>query len=133
MIEKRKVLIVDDILMNRQILTLLIEKECGEEIEIHSASGGYKAQEMILEHRYEVVLSDFEMPSGTGKELLQFAQLNKIKIPIVIFTGRLDLDTQDFLKLGAYKVILRDQDFVDELTLLLNTMLKVQKLGSQKH
>lgn len=63
-----KVLIVDDFATMRKILSSMLEK-VGIEI-IHEADSAQTAWDMLQKDRYNLVISDYNMPGMTGMELL---------------------------------------------------------------
>lgn len=87
---RQKILVVDDVEINRLILTELF---C-DEYEMIEADNGAQALEIIREHKQDIaaILLDIIMPVMDGVELL--SQLNKEKYlettPVVLITGQND-------------------------------------------
>ena len=110
--EKReKILIVDDIEVNREILAEIFKKD----YEILQAENGLVALEQINQHQDEVVcvLLDLIMPVMDGFEVLTQLRSNGLikKIPVIIITD--DQSTESEFKgysAGVYDVILKPFD-----------------------
>lgn len=64
--ERGRVLVVDDDAVQRATLEGLLS----EEFEVSSASSAKQAERLLALNRYDVVLSDHDMPDGSGVELL---------------------------------------------------------------
>ena len=83
---KTKVLIVDDYAENIKALSLLIESDV---IEIHKASNGEDALNLLLEHEFGLALLDVQMPNMSGFELAKLirgVERGK-KLPIIFVTA----------------------------------------------
>jgi putative two-component system response regulator len=84
---KRKILVVDDLLINRMILAELFS----EQFEVLEAENGLQAMEMIYQYgpALSIVLLDLVMPIMNGFQVLQ--EMNKSGIiqtvPVIMITG----------------------------------------------
>ena len=87
---KKKLLVVDDVQLNRILLTDLF----GDDYDVLEADNGQIALELILKHRDElaIVLLDLVMPVMDGFQVLeQMTQLGLIQtIPVILITGESD-------------------------------------------
>lgn len=90
MSRQKKLLVVDDIPINRMILADLFQ----EEYEVLEAENGQQALELILQHREQIVivLLDIVMPVMDGFQVLeQMAKMDLIQtIPVIMITGESD-------------------------------------------
>lgn len=111
---KNKILIVDDMEMNRQVLTLLLEMELKGNYEIHYAENALEATRKIELHDYRLILSDLDMPSGDGYYLLRYMKANNNPTPVVIITGSFEVVDNELLK-NSKRVIYRIKDLASEL------------------
>ena len=97
-------MIVDDIEMNREIMSDLLE----EEFDISCASDGIEALNLLRSHRDEIdlVLLDLQMPNMNGRELLAEMQIDEdlMSIPVIILTVDQEAEL-DCLKIGAMDFI----------------------------
>ncbi len=110
--DKIKVLIADDNNDFTATLNSYLEKE--EEMEVvYIAKDGNEAYSAILEHRPDVVLLDVIMPhlDGLGVlEKLQFSQLEKLPLCIMLSAVGQDKITQKAINLGAEYYIVKPFD-----------------------
>jgi len=88
--QQKKLLVVDDIPINRLILADLFQ----EEYEVLEAENGQQALELILQYREQIaiVLLDIVMPVMDGFQVLeQMAKMDLIQtIPVIMITGESD-------------------------------------------
>lgn len=81
------VLIVEDEKELREILNdRLIEEFQGIQI---SVAEDVDSAKMVLTHssRIDLIISDFRMPGGTGKDLLSYLEEANLRIPTIIYSG----------------------------------------------
>ncbi len=92
MISKRgSILIVEDDPDLRKTIAEVI-KNCG--YDICEADSGASALKKIIERKPHVILSDLEMPNGSGLDLAKAMTKHRLNIPFVLLTGRQELDTE---------------------------------------
>lgn len=80
------VLLVDDDPALFNVTKLLLERDGDIEVEVCSAAR--RALELIGEHRYDVIISDYDMPVMNGLELLRTLRSRGYRLPFIMFTGR---------------------------------------------
>ncbi|UCE12274.1 MAG: PAS domain S-box protein [Candidatus Heimdallarchaeota archaeon] len=82
------VLHVDDepsfLQLTKQYMNILGDNE----LEVHSLSEPLKVFNQLKEGKFDVVVTDYQMPGMDGLKLLQEIRDQKIDIPVIIFTGR---------------------------------------------
>ena len=107
--EKKTLLIVDDVDINRDILRDIFE----EQYDIMEAGNGEEAIEKLETHHQEITLVflDLQMPKKNGLDVLNF--MNKTgfiqKIPVIMITGEATLESDvKAYELGAADIITRD-------------------------
>ena len=67
-----------------------------------------RVREMIDRHQVEVILLDLKMPYLSGQEILQSITENNPDIPVIIFTGTMDVDTAvNCMKMGAFYYLVK--------------------------
>ncbi len=93
---KPKILIVDDALITRSLLKNIL---ISAGYEVNSATNGMEALEQLGRDRFDIVLTDLEMPIMDGYELTKKIRSNeRLKnIPIIILSSH---ETQDDIKKG---------------------------------
>jgi len=100
-VEDGYILVVDDVEMNRDILTRRLN-HCGHIVD--QAAGGLQAMQLIEEKKYDLVLLDVMMPEISGLEVLRTARekFSLVDLPIIMVTAKdQPEDIVEALKLGA--------------------------------
>jgi diguanylate cyclase (GGDEF)-like protein len=111
----RSLLIVDDILDNRSILSRRFSRQGFRTVE---APHGEAALKFIEEHDFSAVLLDIEMPGISGLEVLKRvrAKFAESELPVIMVTARADgSDVAQAMELGANDYITKPVDFVAAL------------------
>ncbi|MBR1391356.1 MAG: EAL domain-containing protein [Lachnospiraceae bacterium] len=106
---KRKVLVVDDELINRKLLSQII----GRDYEVLLAENGRKALRIIREHQetLSLILLDLLMPEMDGYELLEIIHndLELSRIPVIVLTAEKSAEVKS-LQMGAADFIPKPYD-----------------------
>jgi two-component system, sensor histidine kinase and response regulator len=86
MIEKSRILLVDDVAENLVALEALLRRT---DAEILSARSGTEALELVLQHEFALALVDVQMPDMDGFELAEFMRGTERSkyIPIIFLTA----------------------------------------------
>ncbi len=114
-------LIVDDELGIRQLLTLVFER-AGYNVRV--ADGGVRALELIRSEPIDLLISDVKMPDMDGIELLRAARELSPDLAVVMMTAFATVDTaREAFKLGADDFIQKPFD-VEELKLIVAKALE---------
>lgn len=95
---KIRVLIVDDSIMFREVLTRGISRDEGIEV-VGVATDAYMARDKIIELQPDVLTLDVEMPKMSGVEFLK-KLMPQYPLPVVMVSG-LDANIFDALNAGA--------------------------------
>ena len=109
---RRKVLIVEDSGATRELLRAAVESlsDDGAEIEVHTAVSGFDALKVLPRHRFELIITDINMPDINGLELINFVKKNPHykDTPLFIVTteGR-EQDRDRGLQLGADEYLVK--------------------------
>ena len=104
---KRKVLIVEDEYINREILGNILM----DEYEVDYACDGNEAWEKLAPSAYSLILLDLIMPVLSGSELLERIRNdpNLKSIPVIVMTSERDAEV-DSIKQGAADFITKPYD-----------------------
>jgi len=95
------------------------------------AKNGFQAEEIIKNNAVDLVLSDLQMPSMNGLELLQKAQVLSPTTLFIIMTAYGTVDNAvKAIKAGAYDYLTKPIN-LDELDLLLARALKNRELEAE--
>ncbi len=81
-----KILHVDDDRNFLEVSSQILSTEEG--LDVDTAESADTALEKLKKQTYDVVISDYEMPSKNGLDLLKELRLNKIDTPFILFTGK---------------------------------------------
>ena len=109
---KRRILIVDDELINREILGQILQSD----YDVLFACDGAEALELIRRHRgtLSLVLLDILMPGVTGIDVLKTMKADETiaRIPVIVTTAERDTEVES-LRLGAADFIPKPYPAVD--------------------
>jgi len=93
------ILVCDDSLFQRRILTSIVEKNGHTPLE---ATNGYECLEIIKENKPDLIFLDLLMPDYDGFSVLKDAGEQGLDVPIIVITADIqDITRDDCLKLGA--------------------------------
>jgi two-component system, chemotaxis family, chemotaxis protein CheY len=104
----RKVLVVEDSGATRELLRSTIEQL--ELVEVHTAISGFDALKILPKFRFELIITDLNMPDINGLELINFVKKNphyKDTPLFVVTTEGRDRDRERGLALGANEYVLK--------------------------
>lgn len=98
---KIKVLIVEDELLLRDFLTIVLT-EAGYEV-VEATHGSQALEQLAAGLKVDLVISDYNLGEGlTGKELFQNLRLQGFDIPFIFLSGLMTPDRkQELLSVGA--------------------------------
>ncbi len=120
-----KILIVDDELNMRLVLTAMLKKEG---YEIASAADGSEALSILKSGPIDAVITDLKMPNVDGMELLDHMNDKHPAIPVIIITAHGTVATAvEALKKGALDYITKPLD-LDELKNVISKAMKTRTL-----
>ncbi len=112
-----KLLVVDDDSYNIMLVKIIGENH---KMNIHLATDGYSAEEMLGIYNYDLVFTDLQMPGLTGIELIKHIREHKdsriSKVPVIAFTAnKIDRFDEKHLSLGFNEVLSKpfmEEDFL---------------------
>ena len=106
---KRRVLIVDDELINRELLSAMLSQT----FEIETASNGQEAMMMLTQPdaNYSLILLDLMMPVMDGFEVIERCQKDEAlkRIPIIVMTSEKSAEARS-IRMGAADFITKPYD-----------------------
>ena len=107
--ELYRVLIAEDSAVTRAFLVNTLE-ELSDQIDIVEASSGFEALKQLPRERFDLIITDINMPDINGLELISFVRNNPeyAHIPlIVVTTERAERDREKGLALGADEYLVK--------------------------
>lgn len=100
MAQKLTCLIVDDETDIRELLTMTLERM---EIDTYSASNIAEAKALLQQRQYALCLTDMQMPSGTGLDLVNYISEFHAGLPVAVITAHASAENAvSALKAGAF-------------------------------
>jgi len=120
------ILVVDD---DPVMLRLLEQRLKKEKYNVNVAEDGYKAEKLLQQKHFDVVLTDLMMPGGIGGiEVLEIAKQINQNIEVVLITAHSSVDTAVVaMKKGAVDYLEKPINF-DELFLRIEKIVNVKSL-----
>ncbi len=126
-----RVLVVDDVFDNRDILTRRLVRRGFDVVE---AAGGVEALEKIAAEAFDIVLLDIMMPDMSGNEVLREIRRTQsgTELPVIMVTAKSQSeDVVESLSLGANDYVTKPVDFVVALA-RINAQLSRKRLADDE-
>lgn len=99
------ILIVDDEVEILETIVDTLELEC-EGIFVEKASSGQRALELFSQRQFDLVVTDLNMPSITGFELVRRLRAQNSECAIIVFTGHGgDIELSKLEALGVHSMV----------------------------
>jgi two-component system, chemotaxis family, chemotaxis protein CheY len=120
-----KVLIVEDSTASREFIASTIEQIEGAEVVC--AGSGFDALKLLPRFRFDLIITDINMPDINGLELINFVKMNPNyrETPLFIVTGEgREHDRDRGLQLGASEFLIKPLQ-PEQLAELVRRYLKV--------
>ena len=106
-----RILLVDDDPAMVRLLTRVIQRELGQQVQIDAVTNPQEARTWIENRVVHVLITDLEMPGLSGLELLRCAKRRNACTQVLLITGHTTLDALiDALELGANDYLLKPLD-----------------------
>ncbi len=120
-------LLVEDDLDTAELILEVLADNSGISSAIH-VDHVAQAMDAQLED-FDIVLSDINLPDGSGLELISMLLEKRSDIPIVMITSEGDLDTaMDAIRRGAYDYVVKIGDYLNTIPLVVKKNLEVWRL-----
>jgi DNA-binding NtrC family response regulator len=124
-----KILIVDDERSIRELLEIFLRKEG---FEIQTAASVADALVCIKSTEFDLIISDIRMPDMTGIDLLRDLRSNNFGGQFILLTAYASADAAiQALKMGAFDYILKTENFVEELKVVVRHALENRRLREE--
>ena len=127
-----RVLVVDDVFDNRDILTRRLIRRG---FEVQEACGGIEALQKVDEESFDLVLLDIMMPDLSGNEVLRKIRETRspIELPVIMVTAKSHSeDVVESLDLGANDYVTKPVDFAVALA-RINSQIQRKRQADAAH
>jgi two-component system response regulator AtoC len=125
MVERERILVVDDEKNMRHMLAVLLEKEG---YEVATAGDGKEGLDLAGETYFDVILCDLKMPVMDGMAFLEKFQEMKLESTVIVMSAYGTLDTAiEAMKRGAYDYVSKPFK-ADEILLTLRKAEERERL-----
>ena len=125
MVERERILVIDDEKNMRHMLAVLLEKEG---YEVATAGDGNEGLDLAGETYFDVILCDLKMPVMDGMTFLEKFQEMKLESTVIVMSAYGTLDTAiDAMKRGAYDYVSKPFK-ADEILLTLRKAEERERL-----
>ena len=115
-----KVLLVEDHEDFRKITADFLQEKFKFDLTV--AQCGNEAIRLLSNQKsFDIVITDYFMPNGTGKDVLDYMSQNQIEIPTILFSGG-GYDTSIFSHPKSFQFV--DKTSISNLTGALSKILK---------
>src|SRR5215468_5203245 len=129
MTKRAKILIVDDERSIRELLEIFLKKEG---FHVTSSSSAEQALGQLKASEFDLVISDIKMPDMSGIEFLRELRDTGFSGQFILLTAFASAETAiQALKMGAFDYILKTENFMEELKLVVFGALENRQLREE--
>jgi two-component system response regulator PilR (NtrC family) len=129
MLKHAKILIVDDERSIREVLEIFLKKEG---FVVTSASTGLEGLNQVKASEFDLIISDIKMPDMSGIDLLREIRTTGFNGQFILLTAFASAETAiQALKMGAFDYILKTENFMEELKLVVRNALESRWLREE--
>src|SRR5437016_9817484 len=129
MTKRAKILIVDDERSIRELLEIFLKKEG---YSVASASSGPEGIALVRANEFDLIISDIKMSGMSGIELLTELRTTGFNGQFILLTAFASAETAiQALKMGAFDYILKTENFMEELRLVVQNALESRRLREE--
>ena len=104
----RKILVVEDSPAMRGLIASIVEQI--DDCEVTEVTGGFEALKSLPRARFDLIITDINMPDINGLELINFVKMNPNyrETPLLIVTGEgRQHDRERGIQLGASEFLIK--------------------------
>ena len=112
--EKRILHIEDDPDLRAYIATLI-----GDDVEVTRTDSIKQARQLVMDEKFQLIILDMTLPDGSGMEIINYINSNKLNLPIIIFSGHEIIDNIPNVK----RVFLKNRHNTEDLINLVDSIL----------
>ena len=126
---RAKILIVDDERSIRELLEIFLKKEG---FDVTSASSAPQGLAQVKAADFDLIISDIKMADMSGIDFLREVRANGFNDQFILLTAFATAETAiQALKMGAFDYILKTENFIEELKLVVHKALENRRLREE--
>src|SRR5215468_7768577 len=126
---KARILIVDDERSIRELLEIFLKKEG---FNVSAAASAEQALQTIKTAEFDLIISDIKMADMSGIDLLRDVRAQNFTGQFILLTAFATAETAiQALKMGAFDYILKTENFIEELKLVVYSALENRRLREE--
>src|SRR3989442_1732133 len=130
MSKRARILIVDDERSIRELLEIVLKKDGFNVTSVRSA---VEALTLLKSSDFDLIISDIKMPDMTGIDLLRQLRETTFGGQFILLTAFASSETAiQALKMGAFDYILKTENFIEELKLVVYSALENRRFRGKK-
>lgn len=119
-----RLLLVDDDPNLQRMITLFLNKK---NYELAIAGNGRKALDLLDKNKFDLIISDMQMPLMDGSTLLRKIREKKIKTPVIIISAYTTLNMSNEIDASDFAAVLFKPFDSDNLISNIEKVLKIKK------
>ena len=126
---RARILIVDDERSIRELLEIFLKKEG---FAVTSANSAEQGLQLTKTNEFDLIVSDIKMADMTGIDLLREVREQGFAGQFILLTAFATAETAiQALKMGAYDYIIKTENFIEELKLVVISALENRRLKEE--
>ncbi len=126
---RAKILIVDDERSIRELLEIFLKKEG---FDVTTAPSAEHALQTLKTAEFDLIVSDIKMADMTGVDLLREVRAQNFSGQFILLTAFASAETAiQALKMGAFDYILKTENFIEELKIVVYSALENRRLKEE--
>src|SRR5229473_3193906 len=127
--KRAKILIVDDERSIRELLEIFLKKEG---FNVTSVSSALEGLTQVKTYDFDLIISDIKMADMSGIDLLRELRTTGFNGQFILLTAFASAETAiQALKMGAFDYILKTENFIEELKLVVYNALESRRLREE--
>ena len=129
MTKRAKILIVDDERSIRELLEIFLKKEG---FEVKSAPSALEGLTQVKTSDFDLIISDIKMADMSGIDFLRELRASGFNDQFILLTAFASAEAAiQALKMGAFDYILKTENFMEELKLVVHKALETRRLREE--
>lgn len=127
--KRAKILVVDDERSIRELLEIFLKKEG---FSVNTASSAEEGLAQVKGTEFDLIISDIKMSDMSGIDFLRELRTNNFNGQFILLTAFATAETAiQALKMGAFDYILKTENFIEELKLVVYGALENRRLREE--